>query len=126
MTILVNLHNICPACDSSVVKTSTWLYSPDLLKCNQCGLVFDKRIPSTQELTEHYSTYSYSGRKPVPTATKLSFDNLLDKFEPYRKFNNILDVGCGQGDFLLAAQARGWNVYGSEYSPAAVRLCKVG
>jgi len=31
-----------------------------------------------------------------------------------------LDVGCGDGDFLQAARARGWNVTGTEFSPYAV------
>ncbi|WP_446007815.1 class I SAM-dependent methyltransferase [Candidatus Electrothrix sp.] len=117
-------HSNCPLCNAATISDNKWLYCSELLLCSQCGLVFDKRVPSEQELTDHYNTYSYSGRKPLSVATKLSFEKLLDYFEPFRKNSNILDVGCGQGDFLIAARERGWNVYGSEYSPAAIKLCE--
>ncbi len=31
-----------------------------------------------------------------------------------RSPGKILDIGCGDGSFLIAARARGWNVYGTE------------
>ena len=120
----MNNHYSCPLCSESDIVNKKHLYCNELLQCRQCGLVFDKRVPSQQELTEHYSTYCYSKRKPLSSATKFSFEKLLDYFEPFRIFNKILDVGCGQGDFLVAARKRGWSVYGSEYSPAAVELCE--
>ncbi len=52
-----------------------------------------------------------------------SYNVLLDEFEKYRKTNKILDVGCGRGFFLTQAKKRGWEVYGTEYSPKAVELC---
>ncbi len=117
-------HLNCPLCGATDIGNKKRLYCSELFQCSQCGLVFDKRVPSVQELTEHYNTYCYSKRKPLSLATKFSFEKLLDYFEPFRKHNNILDIGCGQGDFLIAARKRGWNVYGSEYSPAAVKLCE--
>ena len=120
----MNYHRKCPVCSVRNIKSAKFLYTEDLYRCKQCGLVFDRRIPSLKELSKHYETYSYSNRKPVSTATQSSFSNLLEKFEEFRNTNNVLDVGCGQGDFLIAAKQRGWNVYGSEYSPAAVQLCK--
>ena len=33
-------------------------------------------------------------------------------------------MGCGQGDFLVEAQKRNWNVYGAEYSAFAIKLCE--
>jgi 2-polyprenyl-3-methyl-5-hydroxy-6-metoxy-1,4-benzoquinol methylase len=117
-------HTQCIACLCQQVKPLRKFKSQQLVVCNNCGLVFDRRIPSPELLTDHYSTYSYSRRKPVSTATQKSFSLLLNQFESYRQTNNILDVGCGQGDFLIAAKSRGWNVYGSEYSQAAVKLCQ--
>jgi SAM-dependent methyltransferase len=33
----------------------------------------------------------------------------------------ILDIGCGDGSFLLAAQKAGWNVMGTERNPVSAR-----
>jgi 2-polyprenyl-3-methyl-5-hydroxy-6-metoxy-1,4-benzoquinol methylase len=44
--------------------------------------------------------------------------------EKYRKTNNLLDIGCGIGYFLEEAQKRGWNVYGTEYTDEAIKICQ--
>jgi 2-polyprenyl-3-methyl-5-hydroxy-6-metoxy-1,4-benzoquinol methylase len=49
---------------------------------------------------------------------------LLDYFERFRKNNNIIDVGCGDGYFLDEAKKRGWNVYGTEYMNSKVEFCR--
>ena len=118
------LHTECISCESKKLSGIVKYRPQMLMRCGDCGLVFDQRIPSELELSRHYSTYSYSQRKSVSVGTQLSFNELLDRFERFRSTNNILDVGCGQGDFLIAAKNRGWNIYGSEYSPAAVNLCE--
>jgi SAM-dependent methyltransferase len=51
------------------------------------------------------------------------YHELLDEFEKYRKTNRLIDVGCGLGFFLVEAAKRGWEVYGTEYSQAAVDAC---
>jgi 2-polyprenyl-3-methyl-5-hydroxy-6-metoxy-1,4-benzoquinol methylase len=44
--------------------------------------------------------------------------------EPYRRSGGLLDVGCGDGRFLLAAQGRGWNVSGIEIAEENALLCR--
>lgn len=43
--------------------------------------------------------------------------------EKYRKTNRLLDSGCGLGWFLTVAKERGWEVFGTEFSQAAVSIC---
>ncbi|OFY06129.1 MAG: hypothetical protein A2W93_10725 [Bacteroidetes bacterium GWF2_43_63] len=81
-------------------------------------------FPSQQDLDTCYGTYSYGKAINAPDATKASYQKLLQEFEPYRKTNRILDYGCGQGWFLEEAKKRGWEVWGVEYSDAAIRLGK--
>jgi SAM-dependent methyltransferase len=40
------------------------------------------------------------------------------------KKGRLLDVGCGDGDFLLGMQERGWQVHGLDISPVAVDLAR--
>ena len=114
-------YPICENIDLSYLKDYQKLY---LFKCAKCNFVFDQRVPSSKELQDCYSINLYSDLKPVSKQTLNSFNKLLDFFEQYRDIGNILDLGCGQGDFLIEARKRNWNVYGSEYSSSATDLCE--
>jgi len=48
----------------------------------------------------------------------------LKYMETYRKSGRLLDVGCGDGKFLLAASGRAWNVSGVEIAPEQAALCR--
>lgn len=93
-----------------------------LCKCLSCGFVFSRRVPTKDELNEHYMGY---GRNDyLSPVTIKRYNELLDRFEKYRKTNRILDVGCGIGYFLEEAKKRNWEVYGTEYTDVAVEICK--
>jgi 2-polyprenyl-3-methyl-5-hydroxy-6-metoxy-1,4-benzoquinol methylase len=83
-----------------------------------------ENIPTEQELNDHYDQYSYASDRQVSLATVNSYNVLLDEFEQFRQSNCILDVGCGRGWFLDEAKARGWNVFGTEFSQTAVQICR--
>ncbi|MDX2172642.1 MAG: class I SAM-dependent methyltransferase [Bacteroidota bacterium] len=83
-----------------------------------------EKIPSSQQLKDYYTSYSYAIEEVLPASTIKSYNILLDEFEKYKKTNKILDVGCGRGWFLLEAKKRGWRVYGTEYSQTAVKRCR--
>ncbi|HPX77089.1 MAG TPA: class I SAM-dependent methyltransferase [Bacteroidales bacterium] len=118
-------HQHCLICESSKIKQLQGYYDKHkLVKCQSCGLVFMENIPTIEELNTHYSKYSYSSEGYLSPLTVQSYNFLLNKFEPYRKTNKILDVGCGRGWFLQEAKKRGWNVYGTEYSDEAIKICK--
>lgn len=119
-----NYLKSCPVCESVIFNDLKGFQSLYLCICSKCSFVFDKRIPSEEELYEHYKVYAYSNIKPISKETIKSYNKLLDEFEKYRISGNILDMGCGQGDFLIEAKKRNWKVYGTEYSQAAVKLCE--
>ena len=93
-----------------------------LVKSKSSGFVFCERIPEIEELEKHYTDYPRVTE--LPALTKKRYAELLDGFEPYRKANNLLDVGCGNGLFLLEAKKRGWNVFGTEFTKDAVDFCR--
>ena len=115
-------HSFCLICNSDRLKDLETYKSSFLCKCQSCGFIFSKRIPSEQELIEHYMGY---GRNDyLSPVTIKRYNELLDQFEKYRKTNRILDVGCGIGYFLEEAKKRGWEVFGTEYTDLAVNICR--
>ena len=117
-----NLLSKCSVCgnhDLGYLKGYEKLF---LLKCKKCDFVFDERVASPQELNDYYDAAN-STVKVVPDATINSFNKLLDFFEKYKGAGNILDLSCGQGDFLVEAKKRNWNVYGTEFSQSAINFC---
>ncbi|MDX2359908.1 MAG: class I SAM-dependent methyltransferase [Crocinitomicaceae bacterium] len=96
--------------------------SPALYSCKDCSFVFTKKIPEHKELIEHYSS-NYAITRYFSPITAKRYSDLLDSFEPFRKTNRILDIGCGHGFFLEIAMQKGWEVYGSELTEASVKEC---
>lgn len=117
-------HDSCLVCQSAAVQALKGYAQHDLLKCRRCGFVFMHKIPTAEELERHYALYAYETENELSEATRLSIEYHLDTFEPYRKNNRLLDVGCGEGWILERAKARGWQVCGTEFSPRAVALCR--
>lgn len=118
-------HHSCILCGSErLTPMESFRHKHALLQCRDCGLVFMEDIPTAEVLDRHYSTYAYGSGGYLSPLTVASYNKLLDHFEKFRKHNRILDAGCGRGWFLDEAAKRGWEVFGSEYSPKAVELCR--
>lgn len=97
-------------------------YEKNFLVKSPVGFVFCSRIPTDEELLEHYNTI-YPRNDYLSPITVKRYNELLDDFEPYRKTGRLLDVGCGIGYFLIEAKKRGWDVYGTEYTDNAIQIC---
>ncbi len=115
-------HQSCLICNSKKIEPLE-KYSKDyLVQCKDCSFVFAGRIPTIPELLAHYGTY---GRNDyLSPITVKRYQEILDFLEPYRKTNNLIDVGCGIGHFLEVAKQRGWNVYGTEFTDEAIKICQ--
>ena len=114
-------HTTCLICNSDKLSDIDRYSKNYLTQCQSCGFVFCKKIPTNIELTNYYEQYSRGGA--ISPITIKRYNELLDEFENYRKTNNILDIGCGDGHFLEVAQERGWNVFGTEFTDAAIDVC---
>ncbi len=111
----------CIICNGTRLKQMPAYSRAFLVQCQDCGLVFGEKKPTAEELTAHYSNYPrYQSLSPI---TEKRYNEILDKFEPYRKNNNLIDLGCSNGLFLECAKKRGWNVYGTEYAQECIDSC---
>ncbi len=115
-------HSSCILCGSPRIQPLPRYAAAYLVRCKACSLVFVERIPTSDELIAHYEKYGRNeGISPI---TVQRYQELLDRFEPYRRKGRILDVGCGVGSFLVQAKGRGWDVHGTEYTDDAVAICR--
>ena len=55
--------------------------------------------------------------------TGFAFPTLISSL-PQQKSGRVLDVGCGDGDLVLAVQSRGWQAEGIDPDPAAVQFAR--
>ena len=118
---IMSIHNKCILCNSNSLSDLVGYEKAYLCKCSSCGFVFSKKIPSSEELDKFYKNYGVNNYLSPLTIKR--YNELLDRLEPFRKTNRILDVGCGIGYFLGEAKKRGWEVYGTELSEESAKIC---
>jgi len=96
-----------------------------VVRCEDCGLIFQNPQPGERELAEIYRADSSANEKAV------GVDD-LEKISRYHGAarGRLLEIGCGEGEFLATAEAAGWVVTGMEFSQSraekAQRLLKSG
>lgn len=129
----MELLDHCPVCgwkkpDGSKEVCRDYLLTMDLfqvVECENCRLRFTNPRPSKKEIAAYYYSEDYISH----TDRKSS---LMDKAYQYAKLimlsrkvkiigkhsknreQTLLDFGCGTGDFLLAAEKKGYNAIGYE------------
>ncbi len=122
----------CPVCQS--VRTY-YLFSTGghrVVRCEDCGLVFLNPQPSDEELARIYSanyflgSESEAGRQTASEIKQATAGLYLSEIRRYHgpETGRLLEVGCGEGDLLVLAEADGWQVTGVEYSPDAGKIAR--
>ncbi|MFN8166082.1 MAG: class I SAM-dependent methyltransferase [Bacteroidia bacterium] len=111
----------CPLCSSSRIAT---LYKTKdfISQCRDCGFAFSAFIPTQAELENYY--LHYHRYTEVSETLRKRYNQILDFLEPYKKLNQLIEIGCGEGFFLEEAVKRGWNVCGTELASPARDICK--
>jgi len=95
-----------------------------VVRCRRCGLVFYDPQPTPAQAAAFYSTDYLEDEYPaarVRERIQLAHRRLA-RIEQMTGVGRLLDVGCGRGDFLIAARQRGWTVAGLDRSPAAAGM----
>jgi SAM-dependent methyltransferase len=88
-----------------------------ILRCRGCGVGRTDPIPA--DLAPYYASY-HGGRHgaTVRFCLRRRMRLLCAAGSPPGR---LLDIGCGDGSFLLTARAEGWTVAGTEFNPQAAR-----
>ena len=126
---------ICPVCNSSTLtehlSTKDYTTSQEeftVLKCNICELGVTSPVPSTESIGRYYQSENYISH----TGGSQNFADMLYRqarsfmhgrkrmqIEKFSSRGNILDYGCGTGEFLQYMRKKGWKTIGVEPSDAA-------
>lgn len=118
---------VCHVCESVRIHYLFSACGYRVVRCEDCGLVFLNPQPSDEELARIYgASYflgsdSEAGRQAVSEVKRATAKFYLSEIRRYRgpAAGRLLEIGCGEGDLLVMAEADGWQVTGLDYSPAA-------
>jgi len=90
-----------------------------IVRCAGCGLGVTQPIP--QDLAPYYRDY-YGARHGFTAIFRAKQRlSLVHSKAQNKSGQSLLDVGCGEGTFLLTARDQGWKVSGTEINPAPAR-----
>jgi 2-polyprenyl-3-methyl-5-hydroxy-6-metoxy-1,4-benzoquinol methylase len=109
----------CAVCGGSAIRSWFATDFGAIGRCAGCGQVLRADRPNRQDVVRlhqttniHVAPYAALGDQ---ARDELDFyDRFLDLCHREHPGGRVLDVGCGMGEFLLAAQARGFSLMGIE------------
>lgn len=119
----------CNACGHDRFQAMLRKDGYDLVRCNECGLIWVANPPTDEERARIYSFesgYHVSldvDRASVAFHTREALSNLRILRRHVRS-GRLLDIGCSTGLFLSAAREVGWPGQGLEYSPDSSRIAR--
>jgi 2-polyprenyl-3-methyl-5-hydroxy-6-metoxy-1,4-benzoquinol methylase len=87
----------------------------DLIRCSRCEL--GATVPAPDNLERYYGERYYGGRHAMTQRYCLRRRmRLLERMTRGTARGRLVDVGCGDGTFLVEARRSGWTVLGTEVS----------
>jgi 2-polyprenyl-3-methyl-5-hydroxy-6-metoxy-1,4-benzoquinol methylase len=117
----------CPVCASRRLGYAFSHAGYRIARCHDCAVMFTNPQPSDEQLTEIYNAdyflgaASEEGRHATREMKRATARQYLAEIARYggAPGGRLLEVGCGDGDFLVEAEEAGFLVTGVELAPAA-------
>lgn len=109
----------CRICDSTNIVRWHQDYQGRIIYLRKnCFVQFMNPQYSDEYLNKFYSDYIHFNIQPeYLKCEKIAQDFYLSLAEKYTEIGTLLDVGCGIGNHLEAAQKRGWKSIGFDLDP---------
>ena len=116
----------CASCGAALRRSLDLVRDPEtkedfqIRRCEACGLGQTWPAPAPAALGRYYGERYHGGRRGFTEGWAIRRrTRWARKVAPTP--GTLLDVGCGDGTFLLAMQEQGWKVAGTELNPARAR-----
>lgn len=115
----------CAACGGPLksrferVRDPQTLETFSILECERCGL--GHTDPQPADLSPYYGARYHGGRHSFTDAWCIARRLRFLHQATGGRAGKLLDVGCGDGRFLEAAQGLGWRGHGTEMNPEPPR-----
>ncbi len=94
----------------------------DLYECSSCtGQFFEPLKNPGASWYEHDERYAGRNQDPILDA-QWNHKAVIAELQP--TVGDVLDVGCGVGNFLAHAQSKGWNCWGIDFDKDAIEAGK--
>ena len=109
----------CPACQETETQALGIKNELPIVCCRRCATCYTPYSPwYTSE--SFYDVFYAPGKFVEPEFVHRRAAEITAKFSAYRQTNRFLDIGCGAGTILRAAQGCGWQAQGIEVSETSV------
>lgn len=115
----------CPVCGGTRLRRlfsrGSWTYRA----CAECGHHFAALPTAEAESLDELYQDEYAGFREDPVFQGIIRERLRNDFgSRVPAGGRILDVGCGNGEFMAAAREAGYRVTGTDISVPGVELCR--
>jgi len=122
------LLTCCPICESRRLQYVFISHGYPVFRCQDCSFMFLNQQPSDEVLEEIYNEEYFLGehtpeeKKAVSDIKRATAKLYLSQLIKYcgNTGGKLLEIGCGNGDFLALAKETGFDVTGIEISRHAV------
>jgi 2-polyprenyl-3-methyl-5-hydroxy-6-metoxy-1,4-benzoquinol methylase len=120
----------CPICESPLfsefLKTKDYFLSTEqfvIVQCDDCGFKFLNPRPGENEIARYYDSEDYSSHDIRQKSLKNWAYSIIRNYQKKKKLQilernttgkNLLDIGCGTGEFLDYCTRSGFGVLGVE------------
>lgn len=98
-----------------------------VVRCRKCGLVYPNPLPvaSRKIIQTNYSKRDGYFDNELKIYKLNVYSGILKYLSKvFKTKGKLLDVGCGEGDFIETATAEGWDSFGIDISEDFVRYAK--
>jgi 2-polyprenyl-3-methyl-5-hydroxy-6-metoxy-1,4-benzoquinol methylase len=112
----------CLLCGSQKLRKLDGYEKDYLVTCEECSFVFSNVRPSREELDKAYGGYSRDFLRTEATLQKMR--ETAANLKNLSKAKHIIDIGCGDGEFMRIFKDLGCQVYGTEYDLRTEEICQ--